>query len=376
MNNNRTVVMVVVLIASAALCALSFTLPSIGWGVAFPVTEVAPETIVYTDLKFLGFPLYVKNTLVSFIITFVLVLALALPAGAVARRKLAEYKSNPKAVDADGNDVMVPKAGWYNTFEAVVEFMFNLTEDIIGSKWAASAFPLVFTIFFFTLVANWLHFLPLTDTVGIVHCSARKEGYPVESIVGDSFYRLDVRQIFGRGAAYGARDCEYDIEHGYIEEAPEDVERVDELRYVITPFVRTLTTDLNYTFSLAIIAMVAVQIYGFRELGPAYLSKFFNFPALARGPIGLIEFAVGFIELIGEFLKVLSFALRLFGNLFAGTVLLFAMVFLVAFAVPLPFFFLEVLIGALQAVVFAMLTIVFIAVAQVGHGHHDEDEHH
>ena len=99
-----------------------------------------------------------------------------------------------------------------------------------------------------------------------------------------------------------------------------------------------------------------------------------NLPALEHGGLGYVEFGVGFLEIVSELAKILSFTLRLFGNMFAGMVLLFVIMFLIRVGVPLVFFLLEVLIGLIQALVFALLTLSFISVAMVGHGGHEEGE--
>ena len=147
--------------------------------------------------------------------------------------------------------------------------------------------------------------------------------------------------------------------------------------WVVLPFLRAPSTDLNMTAALALIAVVMTQVLGFRELGIGYLTKFFNFKTLFSSPLGGIDVAVGLLELIGEFAKILSFSFRLLGNIFAGSILLFVMSFLVPF-LPWPFFILEFGVGALQAFVFGLLTAIFMSQATAGHGEHheeQEDEH-
>jgi F0F1-type ATP synthase membrane subunit a len=151
----------------------------------------------------------------------------------------------------------------------------------------------------------------------------------------------------------------------------------------ITPFVRGPATDLSFTFALAIIAIVAVQIYGVRTLGPSYFEKFINVSAIGnigKRPMGVIDFIVGLIEIISEIGKIVSLSFRLFGNLFAGGVTLMAITFLLALFLPGIIFGLELVIGFVQALVFAVLTLVFSVQAMESHhgddhGHHD-DEHH
>ncbi len=147
----------------------------------------------------------------------------------------------------------------------------------------------------------------------------------------------------------------------------------------ITPFVRGPATDLSFTFGLAILAVIIVQVYGVMALGPAYFEKFVNLTAVGKAgkrPLGIIDFVVGLIEIISEIGKAVSLAFRLFGNLFAGGVALMAMTFLLAWIVPGVIYGLELIIGAVQALVFAVLTLVFSVQAMEHHGDHDHDDHH
>jgi F-type H+-transporting ATPase subunit a len=149
--------------------------------------------------------------------------------------------------------------------------------------------------------------------------------------------------------------------------------------FVVTPFVRAAATDLNLTLGLAIVSFFAIQYFGFTALGPNYLQKFINLRALGdmgKRPLGAIDFGVGLFEIISEFAKVISLAFRLFGNIFAGQLLLFIMAFLVAMILPVIFYGLEVIVGFIQALVFAVLTLVFSAQAMVSHHHEEDGEHH
>ena len=135
-------------------------------------------------------------------------------------------------------------------------------------------------------------------------------------------------------------------------------------RQEFTPLLRAATADLNMTIGLAVISIFAIQYFGFKTLGIHYSGRFLNF----SNPI---YFFLGFLEIISELSKILSFAFRLFGNIFAGEVLLAVIAFLMPFIVPLPFLALELFVGFIQALVFSMLTAVFLNVA-VSHG---ESEH-
>ncbi len=147
----------------------------------------------------------------------------------------------------------------------------------------------------------------------------------------------------------------------------------------ITPFVRGAATDLSLTFALAIMSIVLVQVYGVWALGPAYFEKFINISALGnlgKKPLGLVDFVVGLFEIISEFGKIVSLAFRLFGNLFAGGVALIAVTFLVAMLIPGVIVALEIIIGGVQALVFAVLTLVFAVQAMEGHHGDEHEEHH
>lgn len=146
----------------------------------------------------------------------------------------------------------------------------------------------------------------------------------------------------------------------------------------VTPFFRGPATDLSLTIALALMSMVLVQVYGVTAQGPAYFEKFINITALGnlnKKPMGAIDFLVGLIEIISEIGKIVSLAFRLFGNLFAGGVALMAISFLVALVVPGIIYGLEVIIGSVQALVFAVLTLVFSVQAMEAH-HGGDEEHH
>jgi F-type H+-transporting ATPase subunit a len=135
------------------------------------------------------------------------------------------------------------------------------------------------------------------------------------------------------------------------------------------PLLRSPASDLNFTLALALIVVTAVNVVGSAALGlKGRLSVFFNF----KGPI---DFFVGILELVSEFAKIISFSFRLFGNVFAGEVLLAIMAFLVPYFVPLPFMFLEIFVGFIQAFIFAMLTLVFVAMAVTEHGGEHAEAH-
>ncbi|MBI2075519.1 MAG: F0F1 ATP synthase subunit A [Candidatus Harrisonbacteria bacterium] len=202
---------------------------------------------------------------------------------------------------------MVPKKG-QNVAEMLVGGILDFMEDTLGSREAAKMYlPYIAALFFFILFNNWLGILPGIGSIGF-----------------------------------------YEMKEGVKE---------------FVPFFRSLNSDLNTTLALALVSVVAIQIYGMKKLGVwGHWSKFFNF---REGPI---HFFVGLLELVGEFAKVMSFSFRLFGNVFAGEVLLLIIMNLAPFFAPTPFLLLEIFVGFIQALVFAMLTLIFIKFATEGHG--------
>jgi len=127
------------------------------------------------------------------------------------------------------------------------------------------------------------------------------------------------------------------------------------------PLLRSPASDLNFTLALALIAVTMVNVFGVSAIGLKHRAAvFFNFSSP-------LQFLVGLLELLSEFARIISFTFRLFGNVFAGEVLLAIMALLVPYLVPLPFMFLEVFVGFIQAFIFGMLTLVFVALAVTPH---------
>jgi F-type H+-transporting ATPase subunit a len=122
----------------------------------------------------------------------------------------------------------------------------------------------------------------------------------------------------------------------------------------LIPILRGNNADLNTTMGLALISVFLIQVYSIKYLGiKGYLQKFFNF----TNPI---LFFVGILDIISEISKVISFSFRLFGNIFAGEVLMTIIAFLIPILASFPFLLFEFFVGLIQAMVFSMLTAVFI----------------
>jgi len=202
------------------------------------------------------------------------------------------------ALVASKNLKAIPR-GLQNFVETIVEYLFNLVDNVIGNEGQTKKyFPLIATIFIFVICNNWLGLIPGVGTIGL-----------------------------------------HELKEG---------------RNVFVPVLRSANADLNTTLILAVISVISVQIFGIAAIGfIKYSKKFFNF----KSPI---LFFVGILELVSEISRMVSFSFRLFGNIFAGEILLTVVAFLVPLIAPLPFFFLELFVGFIQALVFSMLTTVFI----------------
>ncbi|MBP7006215.1 F0F1 ATP synthase subunit A [Patescibacteria group bacterium] len=155
----------------------------------------------------------------------------------------------------------------------------------------------------------------------------------------------------------------------------------------LIPIFRSANSDLNVTVALALVAVIGSHVLGVTSFGPwKHFNKFFQLTNLGKAakskqpiPImtAIVELAVGVIEVFGEVAKVVSLSFRLFGNIFAGEVLLSMMYALVAYFVPLPFMGLELLVGLVQATVFSTLALVYVVIMTTpAHGDEPEGAHH
>lgn len=265
---------------------------------------------------------YFTNTLFALLIVDILVILLAFFFNRAVKKGKLVLKGIPGAV------------------EALLEALYNMTEGTAG-KWAKTIFPWFASITLLVLLANWMELIPGVDSIGMIE-KAEGAGYSVKTVAG-------ITTVAAPALKEGGSN--------------------------LVPFVRVVSTDLNFTVALAIIAVIAVQVVGIRAQGMKYFTKFWNVKTFFKKPIfGVIDWGVGLLELVSEFSKVLSFAFRLFGNIFAGSVLLFVMGSLLgAIAIfPSIFYMLEFLVGAIQAIVFGLLTMTFMAQATQGHGGHEE----
>lgn len=216
--------------------------------------------------------------------------------------------------------------GIQNAMEMIIEGFLGIFDGVTGSRERSLKFaPVVLTFFFFILINNWMGLLPGVGSIGQI----------VQNSEGKFFI----------------------------------------------PYLRGSTADLNTTLALATVGIVLSHIMGILAVGWwKYLNKFINIKAFLEIPkkvrkepmvllINPITAFVGIIEVIGELAKVASLSFRLFGNVFAGEVLLASMSALLAFGLPIPFIFLEVLVGLIQALIFAMLILTYLSINTTAEEH-------
>ena len=308
---NRWIILLLVVLA---IVAASFFPP------VQPHILVAPERISETPLFTLPVigAFYMTNTMTTLIVLDLVVILLAL----AVRNSLSKGSLVPSGISG--------------AFEALVEVLYNLCESTAG-RWAKTIFPWFASFVIIVLLSNWMGLIPGMEAVGWLH-HAEEEGHNV---------------IMAGGA-------------GLLTAA--------EGEYAVVPAFRGMSTDLNFTAALALIAVIATQVVGFRAQGWRYIFRFFNVLNLFKKPFfGAMDFIVSILELISEFSKILSFAFRLFGNMFAGMVLLFLVASMAPVFAPSLIMTFEFFIGLIQAFVFGMLTLVFMSQATQGHG---DEEHH
>jgi len=294
-----------------------------------PEITVAAEKLIEEPLieNFLGLgPFYLVNTLPTLFVTvFFILLPLAWFAG----------RSLKKSAETD----LVPR-GVGNVMEAILEMLYNMTEGSAGKKWAKAIFPWFATIMIYVLVANLLKLIPGFESIGVLHPHG---GEHAVELHGWQIYNTELSKEF-----------------------------------ILAPFFRGISVDLNFTLSLALISFFSIQVIGVRAQGLGYFSKFFNTKRMFKVPFfGAMDFLVGLLEIISEFAKILSFTFRLFGNMFAGVVLVAVVASLLGKISILPSMIMmfELFVGVIQAFVFGMLTMVFMAMATQGHGDEEHAEH-
>ena len=349
-----------------------------------PYIQLPGEVYPGTQDWFGGFLPGLTNTFVATVVAWIIVVIVGL-----------SLKARSRTADE------IP-TGFYNFFEMVVEGAYNFAENIAGPK-VRDFFPFFMTFILFILVANWMELVPGVDSIGIweykpifyaekdikameaegEHLDEEHEEEVLNELIHD-YESEQMGDLKVNGALLIRADVNAD-ENAAVETIDFHHHEVmvgtnpEAAQWTIVPYLRAAATDLNFTLALALVSMFMVQYYGFKYLGASYLNKFFPFlkkgfgQEVGKNPIKAIDPAVGLLELVSEFSKIISFAFRLLGNIFAGQILLFVMAFLLPVA-NVVFFGLEFFVGLIQAAVFALLTLIFMASATESHDH-DEHEH-
>jgi F-type H+-transporting ATPase subunit a len=368
--NARTLVFISgALVVALLLFVLSISLRTIPQ----PIFEIKGETlweitIIPSVGNSLG-TLEIRNTLVTSwcIVAFVVLLAY------VSGRNLKEVPS-----------------GWQNFIEGVIDGIRGLVVNTAGEQNGRRFFWVIATFLIYIAISNWFALLPFFNTIGKVQ-EVTPHHFHDEAVVvsktaglsviglNEKLIELEVDEEACAGLSGEEKDhCTEEARAEAIHHAEEENGvSGDEKLGIIIPYFRSVNTDLMTPLSLAIASAIFVEYWGISALGLTnYGSKFFTTKKLRQGnPMGAIDLFVGFLEFIAEVARLISFSFRLFGNMLAGEILLLVMTFMLPFAffVVGIFYGLEIFVGAIQAFVFGMLTLVFAVLAVSGHGDHEEE---
>ncbi|MCB0166871.1 MAG: F0F1 ATP synthase subunit A [Anaerolineae bacterium] len=314
--------------------ALPFVLVAIVLAVASMFLPVArpPTSLSAESLFHLG-PLNVTNSMLTAWVCTILI-------------ALFFYMATSK--------MQLKPSGSQNFVEFLVESIYNLTESVSGPRDVSKFFAIPTTIFIFVLVTN---FFGLLIGVPLINFGLCREEHHTEQVEAVEEAAPPAEESHG-----GWSTCEAG-QH-------------------IIPFFRAPAADLNFTLSLALITQIAAWTFGFTALGFAgYMSKFFIFEGFKKAKTGFeyvlggIDFLVGLIELLSEFVKIIAYTFRLFGNIFAGEVMLVVIMFLVPLFVVTPLIGFEIFVNFIQAFVFYILSVAFYTIAVKPHGGHEEEGH-
>lgn len=333
------------------LIALGIYAAFIGPSILKPISPVVVLPAEATGLHIGNFQ--ITNTILATLLADLILLLMAFAAWRFYRR---------------GGEV--PR-GVVNVLEALIEFMWNTVSGSAG-KWAKRIFPVVATIFLLIFAANLVKLVPGFESIGHLKQVHEGTGYAPVALfrIGDfTLWTIDKGQPVEVVAA--EEHAAATDEHAVVTEE-HAAGGAPCTACEVVPYFRGTATDINFPFALAILTVLATQVYGVWAQGPKYFEKFFQVKRLiSGGPFGIIDFAVGLLEIILEFAKILSFGFRLFGNVFAGALLLSILGALVAVAVPPILYILEVFFGIIQAYVFFLLATIFLSGATIAHGHEE-----
>jgi F-type H+-transporting ATPase subunit a len=310
----------------------------------FPAIDKPHVSLAAEKIFGLG-PLNVTNSMITlFIVIGALVLFFSLATSRLRGGNRAAMLAAPR--------------GAQNVAETIVELLLNLVENTAGKRLGRQIFPLIATLFIFILAANYTGLLPGVGTIG--KCEPVHHAEETHAIVGPLTASSGTQFVTDGGTAVAA------AEEGELSPGCKDNPGT-----VLYPFFRAPNADLNMTIAMALIAITTVQVLAIRAHGVGHYLKEFIAPPIP------------FLHVIGEFSRIISLSARLFGNIFGGEVLLAVIIALtvgiawgVAGFIPAIFYGLELFFGLIQALLFSLLTLIYISVAAAGHDNHHADEHH
>ncbi len=266
--------------------------------------------------------------------------------------------------------------GFYNMFEMIFEGAYNYVERSAG-KWTKAFFPFFMTFILWILISNWMGLVPGFDSIGkwedVPHFEAENatqaalaDGKTEE--VAEEIGQDVLREVEAKNDEALKRGGLFLVNPRPIVDSEGNKTNPEGAIWTIVPYFRPAASDLNFTLAIALISVIMTQYYGMKAQGMKYWKKFFVWDGnkISQNPLAIMDTGVGLLEFISEVFKIVSFAFRLLGNIFAGMVLLFVIASLLPVA-NLAFYFLEFGVGALQAVVFALLTLTFMSGATHSH---------
>jgi F-type H+-transporting ATPase subunit a len=252
---------------------------------------------------------------------------------------------------------------WQAILESILGWILDVCNSVAGEKKGRRFFPVVCTIFLFVLFNAWLSLIPGYGSVELKRYETIPENAQVEIIPAEG--DVPAHKVV------------------VIDEKEHEVVQVDnqEVMVVEEELIRGANTDVNTPLAIAVISFIFVAYYGLKELGVGWLKQYFNFGPFFRsiGGIfkgkfsfmdifsGIIDIFVGGLEFLSRWITIISFTFRLFGNMTAGEILLIIAAFLVPWVLAIPFYGLELLIGVVQALIFSLLTLVFVTMAVSSH---------
>ena len=293
-----------------------------------------PSTSV--DFTFRGIPF--TNTMLSALLADLVLMAIAL---LVVRPYVR------------GNNPVPSKL--YAGFEMLVDYFWTLVKNSVGVKWAWRVFPIVMTIFLLILVGE------LDQDASRVRNDRMAQGSG---------------SLRGQGVSGGANHRRFLRTQCQDPAAGVSAAAQETPKYELVPFLRGAATDINFPASMAVFTVACIFVFGVWAQKGAFFEKYFPLRRVISVPVfGVIDFLVGVLEFVLEFVKVISLSLRLFGNIFAGGLILLIIGSLTVVLIPAGLAAFELFVGTIQSYVFAMLALIFIQMAMAGHGGEGESGH-